>query len=577
MILMKISKDEYVSQCWKAAQIYCEGVESGSIKTCENIRLAVSNHTKDLLREDLEWRQEAVAKVFKFFYYLFVDKNTRFTLQGFQAFLIMVLFGYYYKGSNDRRYQNAFLFMGRKNGKTCLAGALQLYFLMKDDASFPESVLITGSKDQTGDTSFKALEQLIEYSPAIQRRLSIMRSQEIVFKKDEFGHRAIGKCKVLTSIPDKSEGLNPTSCILDEIHTYKDSKKFSVIKNALGTKPNPMLFFISTAGFGKDSFCAQLVETGRNVLRGLADDDRFFYLLYELEEGDDIDNEEVWIKANPGLGTILNSRSFKDQYNTAKTIPTTLDEFITKKFNLFLEEQGEWIPSRVLTPRFLPFEESVVKDLPCYVGVDLSETQDLTSIVCLWVDKDKDIFYVKSFFFFVRCENNSLRRGNININNWVKAGYIIECKTPTIDFNLVKEYLNDIAKKYKVKALYFDPWHFREILNVPRDSKGATLKFEDGTSLWCIPVAPGTRSFDYPMRYTEGLFYGNKIIISPNKCMLWNFLNVVKAKDMNGNFRPDKKKSKEAIDGVVSLLNCLYGVLGMNTNAAAIFMKQMQN
>ena len=140
---------------------------------------------------------------------------------------------------------------------------------------------------------------------------------------------------------DRLEGYNPTSCILDEIHTYKDGDKFNVIKNGLGTKVNPMLFLISTGGYGKDSFCTQLVETGRRVLRGEIIDDRFFYLLYELEEGDDWQDEKNWIKANPGLGTILDERLFADDFNTSKNLPSALDDFLTKRLNMFLEENSQ--------------------------------------------------------------------------------------------------------------------------------------------------------------------------------------------------------------------------------------------
>jgi len=159
----------------------------------------------------------------------------------------------------------------------------------------------------------------------------------------------------------------------------------------------------------------------------------------------------------------------------------------------------------------------------------------------------------------------------------VNDGYIIECKTPTIDYELVKSYLNKIARDFKVKGLYFDPWHFRAILDVPKESKGTNLKFEDGTKMWVVPVQPGARNHDYPIRFAEALFYGGLITVDDNDCMFWNFLNVVKEKaDANGNFRTNKKKSKDAIDGVVSLLNALYGYLGQNLSASAKFYKNSQ-
>ena len=552
------SKEKYIQDAWDASSDYQKGVLNGTIKTNENIRLAIKRHHKDICRNDLEFRKDAVEKVYSFFSYLYLDKGKRFILQPFQAFIIEALFGLYYKDSNIRKYLYAFIFIGRKNGKTSFCAALQLYFMLKDGISFPHSVLIAGSQSQAIETSFEALKEIIKSSPALSKRLLAMKSNRIVFQD----RSRTGSCRTVPAIEDRLEGLNPSSCILDEIHTYKDAQKFNVIKNALGTKENPMLFLISTAGYGKDSFCAQLVETGRNVLRNVIDDDRFFYMLYELEEGDDIEDESTWIKANPGLGTILDYRTFKDQFNTNKSIPSLLSDFITKRFNMFLEENSQWIEQHVLDQSFGDFDEETVKDLPCYIGLDLSSTRDLTSIVTLWDAGDH--FYAKSYFFFVESEKNSLRKGNIDIKRWVDLGYIYPCTTQTIDYVAVADAIREINNKNNVIGLFYDPWHFGVILNEIKDA-----------GIWCQPVQPGPKNFDPAIRFLESLMYGKMLTIKTNACMKWNFRNLVITNDWAGNMRPDKNKAADATDGVISLLNCVAGHLKQNKNAVNIFMNSV--
>ena len=549
------NKENYIQDAWDASSDYQTGVLNGTIKTNENIRLAIIRHQSDIVRPDLEFRRDAVEKVYSFFSYLFLDKGKRLILQPFQAFIIEALFGLYYRDTNIRKYLYAFLFIGRKNGKTSFAAALQLYFMLKDGISFPHSVLIAGSQSQAIETSFEALKEIIKSSPALSKRLLAMKSNRIVFAD----RSRTGSCRTVPAIEDRLEGLNPSSCILDEIHTYKDAQKFNVIKNALGTKENPMLFLISTAGYGKDSFCAQLVETGRNVLRNVSTDDRFFYMLYELEEGDDINDESNWIKANPGLGTILDYRTFKDQFHTNKSIPSLLSDFITKRFNMFLEENSQWIESHILDAAFGEFTEEKVKNLPCYIGLDLSSTRDLTSIVCLWDGGDH--FYAKSYFFFVESEKNSLRKGNIDIKHWVDLGYIKPCTTKTIDYEMVAGKIRAINNTYDVKGLYYDPWHFDRILNEVKEA-----------GIWCVPIQPGPKNFDGAIRFLESLMYGNMLTIKTNSCMKWNFRNLVITSDWNGSQRPDKNKSADATDGVISLLNCIAGHLKANANAAQIFL-----
>jgi len=550
-----MTKEDYINDCWNKSNQYCEDILNGTIVSNENIKLAVRRHQKDIDRIDLDWRPEAVEKVFKFAYYVFLDKKKRLILEPFQCFIISALFGLYFKDTSIRKYLYAFLFIGRKNGKTCFSAFLQLYFMIADGVSFPQSILVAGSQTQAIDTSFRALKEMIKSSPALSLRLEAMQSNKIIFKD----RTRYGICKTVPAIEDRLEGLNPTSCILDEVHTYKNAQKFNVIKNALGTKDNAMLFLISTAGYGKDSFCAQLVEAGRNVLREVTSDDRFFYMLYELEEGDDIYDESNWIKANPALGTILDFRTFSDQFNTNKSIPSLLSDFITKRFNMFLEENSQWLDNDVLQDSFGDFDEETVKNLPCYIGLDLSATRDLTSIVCLWDAGHR--FYARSFFLFVKSGDNSLRKGNIDINRWVDLGYINACTTPTIDYDMVLAKIIDLNNTYDVKGLYYDPWHFDRILNEVKNA-----------GIWCVPIAPIAKNFDGAIRFLESLMYGHLLTIQTNKCMSWNFRNLVIAIDMNGSYKPDKNSSSDSIDGVISLLNCIAGVLKKNKNAANIFM-----
>jgi len=553
-----LTKEQYIKQCWKSVDDYIESVYNRTIVTNENIRLAIQRYLDDKEREDLEWRPEAIERVFTFAYYCFVDKNKRFILQPFQAFIIAALFGSYYKDTNTRKYLYAFLFIGRKNGKTTFVCFLQLYFMIADGVSFPSSILIAGSQNQANDTSFRALKEMIMCSPSLRTRLVAMKSNKIVFKDPN----RYGWCKTVPAIEDRLEGLNPTSALLDELHTYKDAQKFNVIKNALGTKENPMLFLISTAGYGKDSFCAQLVETGRNVLRGISNDDRFFYLLYELEEGDNIEDESNWIKANPGLGTILDYKLFKDQFNTNKTIPSLFNDFVTKRFNIFLEENSQWIEPDELEVAFKYFNEENFKEYPCYVGIDLSSTRDLTAIVCLW-DVNGE-FYAKAYFFFVETAENALRKGSINIKDWIAKGYVIPCSTPTIDFELLMTYIKDINSKNNVVGLFYDPWHFDLLKNSVS---------EEG--IWAQGIPSTMRHLDPAVRFLETLFYEKKINILQNKCMIWNFRNVVIYKDLNGNMKPNKNKSADSIDGVVALINAISGYLKQNLNAASNFLKNI--
>ncbi len=241
--------------------------------------------------------------------------------------------------------------------------------------------------------------------------------------------------------------------------------------------------------------------------------------------------------------------------------------------NLFLEEQSEWIPNHIIKRVEHKFNDEDVAGLPCYIGGDLSETRDLTSFNLMWGGNDK--IYVKTYFFYVKLNGaNSLKKGNKDILSWTKAGYVIPCETDTIDYDLIKSYIKLWKDTYNVKGLYLDPYRFPDFLNVPRVSKGAQLKFDDGSTLWCSPMYQGF-ALDQALRELERLFFSEKIIIYPNPCLRWNFLNVLIERDkVNGNVRAKKNKNLDAIDGVISILCSLGGYLGIGQTSASKFFKK---
>jgi phage terminase large subunit-like protein len=553
-----LNPDKYVEECWRKAKYYCEGIENGSIISNKYIKLAIQRHKQDLLRPDLEWKPIKVERVFKFFSYLFVDKNEQLRLEPFQAFILMTLFGFYFKNTEIRKYLYAFLFIARKNGKTTLSSALQLYFMLGDEVSFPQSVLIASSVAQVNKTAFKELSQIVKSSPALHKRLEVQRNR-IIFKDRE----RIGSCEVVPAIEDRLEGLNPTSCILDEVHTYDSPQKFNVIKNALGTKKNPMLFLISTAGNDENSFCAELVNTGKNVLNGLSEDDRFFYLLYHIENGDDWKDEKCWIKANPGLGTILSSQVLKDQLKTSISLPSSRFDFVTKRMNIFRNDEVQWIPDDMLFKVTQKYDESILEKQECYIGIDLSSTRDLTAVVCLFLIKGK--FYVKPYFFFANNEEKIYRKNGININNWVDSGHIIKCQSSTIDYELLYEKIIEISQKYDIRAIYYDK--FNSALLIPK------IQIQLGNI--CKSFNQTAMSFNQPLKYLEKMIFDGEIEMGDNPVLVWNVRNAVLYIDGNENIKIMKNKSKDSVDGIVALGMAMGAYIDVNTDAEGLAIENL--
>lgn len=528
--------EDYIKSCWDKVDDYIKGVETGSIIVNKWIKKAVINFKNDLNRSDLEYKVDAVDRVFKFFYFMNINRDnhySRFYLLPFQAFITAVLFGFYYKETGKRRYRYVFLFLARKNGKSVFATALQLYFLLADKVEDPQSLLLASTREQAG-ICLEYATGIINHSPSLRKRLEAQR-YKIIFRDRTKG----GFSKVLASNANRLDGYSANGAILDEIHSYPDDKLFNVIKSSILARENPMIFMITTAGFSFTSFCNKYLLYAKNVLNGDVKDDSLFSAIYSIDEGDDYKDPSCWIKANPALGEICHLDDLLTEFNQSRFSRTQMDNFLTKHLNIFVDQERVWIPNENLTKVFREIDESELYGEKCYIGLDLSSTRDLTALVCLFKKSDK--YFVIPYFFMANNAEKFLRSGGINLKDWIDERKIIKCETPTIDYDLVVETFADLKKKFDIQLCSYDPYNSSAIINKLYELE--------------IPMSPfeqRAQRFNEPLKAIEKAIFDDTIVLS-NPVLKWNMNNVVLYIDGNGNQKIMKNKSLDSVDGAVSL------------------------
>jgi phage terminase large subunit-like protein len=537
--------EQYVKDQNSKVDAYISGVANGTIIANNWIKLAIKRYQKDLKRKDLVLCQEKVDHVFTFFCLLKINiKNEykQFDLLPYQAFIIKNLFLFYYKDGR-RRFRYSFVFISRKSGKTVFAVALNLYFLVGDGVKDPQCLLLASTREQATIA--------LEYAKSIAKNSNFLRSIEIQRYQLKFDYGdSRGMLKTLASNSERLDGYSPSGAILDEIHSYPDDSLFKVIKSGILARQNPMIMLISTAGFMMDSFCFEMVETGKNVLKGTIVDDSFFFMLFTLDDNDDWRNPENWIKSNPGIGATIDIKDLKIEYNQAVNRPSELSNFKTKNLNLFVETSDQWIEENVLAKSYQDIDVDLA-GRKCYAAFDLASTKDLVSLTLLF-DVD-GFFYSKFYFFLPNNPEKKLRKGGVNLAQWVDKAFIVESKTKTLDYDLVFDTIEKLSKEFDIISMTFDP--FNSALLVP--------KIED-LGINCIPFKQTAMSFNFPLKFMEKQFYDENLVIGKNPVARWMFRNVVLYVDGNGNIKIVKNKSLDSVDGAVSLGMCFGGWIADN-------------
>jgi phage terminase large subunit-like protein len=342
--------------------------------------------------------------------------------------------------------------------------------------------------------------------------------------------------------------------LIDEVHAMENHDIFNVIKSGTLARENPLIVIISTAGYRTSSLAYDLFETGKKTLNRDLIDDSFFYMLFTLDDGDDWQDPELWIKSNPAIGATIDLDDLLIEYNQSKNLPTQLNNFLTKNLNIFSNEGEQWIPDDILKACFGSIDWDRFKGKSCYVGVDLSSTRDLTSI-SLSFPEGQDVF-TKNIFFFAKNPSKRIRSNGIDLAYWIRSGHILECKTPTIDYDLMFEVFKKLNLEFVIEKVYYDKFNYAFL--IPR------LQSELG--IVCENFEQNARRFNEPLKYLEKLIYETRWH-ADNPALLWNFKNVVLYQDGNGNIKILKNVSLDSVDGAVSTAMSMGGIIDSINNS----------
>lgn len=532
-------------------------VESGQEVTNKFIKLAIKRSRKDEKRNDIFFSEDKVLKVFEFFSFLKINvknKYQQFQLTPYQAWMIYEMFGWYIKKTSKRRYKYAMLFTARKTGKTVYNVAIMLYMLMYDGELTPESYLLATTREQAGQALDYAKE-IVRNSPALEKRLD--RMQYMIRFPAKYG-----KLRVLSADASKLDSLNVHSCIVDEMHEHSDLKLFNVMKSGAVARENPLIVLTSTAGFSKEKPFYKMVQFGKKVLEGDAKNDSFFYALYCLDEADDYNDPDTWVKANPNINVTVDLDTLVTEWETAQASIAERNNFLVKNLNYYLDSDDmTWIADKDYEIVQNPVDIDLIKEkeLPCYIGIDLALTRDLASLVAIFYDDEVDKFYVVPEFFYPgENEQFKVRKTGVDLDVWIEEGYIHDIPSKIIDFDYIYDRIAWYNDMFGIELLCYDQYNATMLIN----------KVSRELAVDCRPVPQVASFYNLPMKFVEKLIMTEKIDMGESPVLRWNFNNVVLHLDANANQRPLKNKSKDAIDGVMALCMALGAWMIINDEIA---------
>ena len=535
------------------AERYFEAVQSGKVTACSKIRKLAEMMLPQIRKGYKGWkfdidRAERPVKFIEGYCRVPSGKlGVPFKLQPFQKAIVETAFGFV-DSKGNRRFREVLCILGRKNGKTSLLAALELYALIADGEGAPQVYNVANSGDQAK----------LAYGAAIRILRQSKRLQHYAHKRadDVYCRNNMGYIKPLTSQTTNLDGLDVHFSVIDELSAIVNPDLYDLVKQGMSAREQPLMFIITTNGFVRNGIFDSRYDYASRWLDGKVDDDTFLPFIYELDDRDEWINESAWVKANPGLGTIKKLETLRNHVNQALQESRFRPTVLVKDFNMPENASIAW----------LSFDEAVnEKEFNLsemgfrygIVGFDAADTIDLNSACMLMMRPGDPQIYGISMFWLpedalrdVSDSGDRKGRDNVPYEQWMARGLLRTVPGNKVHRDVLLQWLQELKDEHDIYtyAVGFDPWHMD-------DTTIRSIEAYVGKSR-VLPVRQGPQTLSMPMKQIKA-DYAAKRIVNHNPILEWCRMNVSIRVDVNGNIQPDKKQNNPAnrIDGFMAELD----------------------
>lgn len=527
-----------------AVKAYARAVVSGRIVAGRLVKLACKRHLDDLetgKERGLIWDAAAAQHAIAFFSHLRHSTgewaNQPFDLQAWQTFVIGSLYGWK-RTDGLRRFRTAYVEVARKNGKSVLLAGTALYALVADGELGSHVYAAATTRDQAR-IIFGEAERMVDASPALRSRITRTVNNLAVLPTSSW-------FRPLSADATKMDGLNVHFAAVDEVHEHATPEIIQKLNTATGARREPLIFEITTAGYNRQSVCFQHHEFSIKVLEKsvpLEAADSWFAYVATIDEGDDWTNPKVWIKANPSLGVTVKTEDLKRQVEEAREMPAQQNAIRRLRLNEWTEQATRWIDMGVWADGAEPFNEDELIGRTCYGGLDLARVNDLSSLALVFPPEQPDEKVKIIWRHWCPQEDilKRVRRDRAPYTSWRDHGFLIATEGNTTDFKFLEAEILELATRFNIMEIAYDRTFAGELVRNLQDEGVTMVEFGQGF----LSMGPAAAEF-MRLLISRALRHGG------NPVATWCASNVSVRRDPAGNEKPDKDRSTERIDAIVS-------------------------
>ena len=468
----------------KDVDTYVEGVLKGKLIVGKEIVLACARYKADLQRDEFDFREKEADKVINIMETMMVHAkgedlegnslmNTPFKLESWEKFIIYNLLGFYFKGTDERRFKEAFIFIPRKNGKTSFVGGLAFALSIVEAASGATLYIVAAAQKQA-QQSFDFIHHSLRAKGFDKqfrvRNNNAEHSIHYEFAGSDGKPKGTIHIEALASNPDAQDSFNCNVAIADEIHAFKKASQYNRFKEGQKAYTNKLMIGITTAGDEMNSFCYRRLDYGVKVANGTVKDDSLFVFISraDQDENGNVDYTDAiqHQKANPNYGITIRPADMMNDALQAQNDPQQRKDFLSRSLNIYTSSIKAYFNINEFRSSDKKYnwtlEELAKLKIDWYGGADLSKLHDLTAASLIGNYNGVDII-IPHAWFPITAAYKKAEEDNIPLFGWKDEGWLTMSNSPTVNHAEVVNWFLEMKKKgFRIKQVGHDRKFCRE-------------------------------------------------------------------------------------------------------------------
>jgi len=483
-------------------------------------------------------------------------------LELWQKAFLSAVFGIVDENGN-RQFREVVLIVARKNGKSIMAAGLANY-VFRAEGGYGAKVFCCAPKLEQADIVYNNVWQMITLDPewqALREHTQEKNAQHVKINDDSMlaRHRQSdlsipgtnSTVKKIAFAAKRSDGFNPSLAICDEIAAWegdKGLKQYEVMKSGMGARPEGIILSCTTSGYINDSIYDEIVKRSTRFLLGDSKEKKllpFLYMIDDIEKWNDISELQ---KSNPNLNVSVSVDYMLEEIAVAEGSLSKKAEFIVKYCNVKQNSSLAWLPAQIVERACGdPLDISEFRDSYAVMGIDLSQSRDLTAAVVV-IEKNGELYVFARFWLPAEKIDEAEQRDGVPYKIYIQRGFLFPSGDNFIDYNDCFNWFRQLVEEYQILPLQ---------IGYDRYSADYLIQQLKQYGAHCDDVWQGENL--YPViQETQGLLEDGKIHIGDNDLLKIHLLNsAIKMSVERNRGKLIKLQPNAHIDGCAALLDAM--------------------